>query len=76
MSAIVSHFWPYNKIIMIEYQLPREMMKYSKYLSYPRHFYATQIINPFLNYRISANHDIVEGHSVNIEILIHIDTLL
>ena len=33
-------------------------------------FYATQIIHPFLNSRISANHDKVEGLLANGEILI------
>ena len=43
----------------------------------PLPFYATQIINPFLNSRISANHDKVEGHSAKGEILIkEIDTIL
>ena len=45
-------------------------MKYSKYHSNRLPFYGTQIINPFLNPRISANHDKVEGHSVNNEILL------
>ena len=35
-------------------------VQYSKCLSYPFPFYATQIINPFPNSRISANHDKVE----------------
>ena len=60
----------FNRIIMIEYQLPRGIMKYSKCPTYPLHFYATQIINTFLNWRISANHDKEEGHSANSEILI------
>jgi hypothetical protein len=30
------------------------------------HFYATQIINPFLNLRISVNHDKVYGISANV----------
>ena len=40
-------------------------MKYSKYDSN-----ATQIINPFLNYRISANYAKVERLSTNVEILV------
>ena len=39
-------------------------------MSYIPPFYATQIINPFLNLRISAYHDKVERLSVNDEILI------
>ena len=33
-------------------------------------FYAINMINPLLNSRISTNHDKVEGHSANGEILI------
>ena len=55
---------------MIEYPLSRGIMKYSKYLSYPLSFYANQTTKPpFLNLRISANHDKEEGYSVNGEIL-------
>ena len=36
----------------------------------PLHFYSTQIIRPFLNSRISARHDKVDGHPANGEILI------
>ena len=43
-------------------------MKYTKCISPP--FYAIQIINPFLNLIISANHDKIEGLSANWEILI------
>ena len=50
---------------IIEQQLPRQIMKYTKYLSYPFSFYATQIICPFLNSSISANHDKVDGLSAN-----------
>ena len=38
-----------NRIIIIEYQLPREIKKYRKCLSYTLPFYATQIINPLLS---------------------------
>ena len=37
--------------------------------SIPLHFYETQIINPFLNFRISANHDKDNGLSANGKIL-------
>ena len=39
-------------------------------LSYPLSFFANQIINPFLNSRISANHKKVQGLSANGKILI------
>ena len=52
----------------IEKQLPRWILKYSKYLSYPLPLYATQIINLSLKLMISANHDKVEGVSANNEI--------
>ena len=54
----------------IEYQLPRGIMKYSKYLSNALPFYAAQIIFTFLNSKILADYDKVEGHSANGEILI------
>ena len=47
---------------MIEDQLPREIMLYSKCLSYPLPFYATLINNPLLDTMVLANHDKVEGH--------------
>ena len=37
----------HNRFSMIEYQLPREIMKYSKCLSYP-----SLLFQPFLNSRI------------------------
>jgi hypothetical protein len=36
-------------------------VQYSECLSYPLSFYATQMIYPFLNSSISANHDEGEG---------------
>ena len=45
---------------MIEKQLLHLIMKYTHCLSHPLPFYATQRINPFLNSRISANHDKME----------------
>jgi hypothetical protein len=43
-------------------------MKYTKYLSNPLPFYETQIIDfIFLNSRISANHDKVDGLSADME---------
>ena len=55
---------------MIEYQLPRRIMKYSKCLSSPLPLHPTQIIYPFLNSRIISNHDKVDGLSANREIFI------
>ena len=46
-------------------------MKCSKCLSYPPYIPATQIINPFRNSGILANHDKVDGISVNGEVLSH-----
>ena len=40
-------------------------MKYIKCLSYPLPFYAAQINHHFLNVRISANHDEMDGLSAN-----------
>ena len=45
-------------------------LNYNKCLSYPLSFNATQIINPFLKLRISANHDKVEELLANDEILL------
>ena len=42
---------------IIEKQIAWHFVKYCECLSYPLTFYATQIINPFLNSRIPANHD-------------------
>ena len=60
----------YNRIIIIEYQQLRGIMKYRKCLSYTFPFYSTQIVKPFLNSRISANHDKGERLSANSDILI------
>ena len=38
-----------------------ELCNTSNVFHTPLSFYATQIINPFLNSRISANHDKVDG---------------
>ena len=66
----------YNKKLSW-YQLPRGIKKYSKCLSYSPFLLATQIINPFLNLRLSANLGKAEGHSANGENLIKgIETLL
>ena len=54
-----------NRNILIKYQLPRGIMKYNKCLSYPLPFYATQMINPFLNSRLLVNHDKVDRLSAN-----------
>ena len=49
----------------IKKQLPLWFMKYSNYLSNLLPFYSTQIINSFLNLRISANYNKVERPSAN-----------
>ena len=41
-------------------QFPLRIMKYIKCLFYSLPFYAIQMINPFLDSRISANHDKVD----------------
>jgi hypothetical protein len=46
---------------MIEKQLPHEIMTANAFHT-SLLFYATQIIIPFLDQRISDNHDNVEGH--------------
>ena len=45
-----------QKHFKIEKQIARYFVQYSEFPSNPSSFYATQIINPFLNLRISANH--------------------
>ena len=47
-----------------------------KYFHNSLPFYATQIINPILNSRISANHDKVQGLLANGEILYIVKSLL
>ena len=56
--AFVKILW--IKEIIIEKQIPRNIVKFSKYPSYPPPFYGTQMIKPFLSSMISANHDKVE----------------
>ena len=46
---------------IIEKELPHWIMKCSKSLSCLLPFYATQMIKPFLNSRLSANHDNGDG---------------
>ena len=66
-----------NRIIIIEYQLPRGIIEYTFPFLIPPPFYATEILNPLLNSKLSANHDKVEGYLANGEILIKgIETLL
>ena len=54
-------------IIMIEKKVPRGIMYEKQQMSFISTllFYATQIINPFLNSRISVNQDKVDGYSAN-----------
>ena len=42
---------------IIEKQIARHFLQYSECLSKPLPFYATQIIEPFLNSKTLANHD-------------------
>ena len=53
---------------MIEKQSPRWIISYQMFFIPP--FYATQMINPFLDSRISDNHDKVDKLSANDEILV------
>ena len=48
---------------IIEKQLPLRIIKFTKCLAYPLPLYTTQIVNPcpFLNLRVSANHDKSDG---------------
>ena len=65
--------WPPLHLLrdfIIEKQLQHCIMEYTKCLSSIPFYNATQIINPFLNSRISANHDKVQGYSAIGEILI------
>ena len=50
---------------IIEKQLPHWFMKYINCLSYPPPLLCNSIINPFLNSRISFNHDKVKILSAN-----------
>ena len=43
------------------------MIKYSKFFHSPLPFFATQMINPFNNSSILANHDKVDRLSANME---------
>ena len=48
----------YKRYIIIDQQIAcRHFVDYSEWLYQPLPYYATQIINPFLTLRISANHD-------------------
>ena len=42
---------------MIDQQIARYFKQYGECISNPLHFYATQIINPFISSRSLANHD-------------------
>ena len=46
-----------KKYFIIDQQIARHCVHYSECLSNPLSFNATQITTPFLNSRISANHD-------------------
>ena len=49
--------------MIIEYQFSRGIMNTANVFHTLLPFYATQTINPFLNSRISSNHDKMEEHS-------------
>ena len=66
LSSSSSLLLKYNTIIIIEYKLWNTANAFHT----PLPFYATHVINPFLNSGISANHDEIEGNSVNREIFI------
>ena len=55
-----------KKVSIIEDQLLGQIMKYTKCLSYPLPFFANWLNNPFLNLRISANHDKMNRLSANV----------
>ena len=46
-----------KRYFMIDQQIAQHFVHYSKCLYHPLLFFATQIIIPFLNSKISANHD-------------------
>ena len=52
----------FKKDFIIEKQLPRRIMKYTRCFSYPS--YATRVIFPYINSRVSAKNDKVDGLSV------------
>ena len=52
-----SDVYIHKRYVIIDKQLAQHYMRYSECLSNPLPFYATHIIDPFLNSRISASHD-------------------
>ena len=46
-----------KRYLIIDQQIARHFVQYSEYLSHSLPFYPTQMINPILNLRISANHN-------------------
>ena len=50
-----------KRYLIVDHKVARHFLHYSECLSNPLSFYATQMINPFPNSRISANHDKVFG---------------
>ena len=57
--------WFYKGDFIIEKQLPRRIRNTQNDIHTPLPLYATSLIIPFLNSRISANHDKVERLSAN-----------
>ena len=52
-----ANIYLFKRCFMIERQIARHFVHYSECLSNPLPFYATQILNPFLNLIILAKHD-------------------
>ena len=55
--SLPPHYGWFKRYLIIDQQIARHSVQFSKCLSTPLPFQATQIITPFLNSRISANHD-------------------
>ena len=49
----------FKRYFLIDQQKARNFVHFSEYLSDPLLFYATQLINYFLNLKISTNHNIL-----------------
>ena len=47
----------FKRDFILDHQIARHFVQYSEWLSDPLPFYATQLINSFLNAKNPANHD-------------------
>ena len=56
-SNFLREIYTNKRYFVIDKQKARHFVHFSEILTSPILFYATQIINPFLNLRISANQD-------------------